>query len=111
MLGALQSGEFTKVSGDQPIKTNVRILTSTNQDLKALINEGLFREDLFYRINVVPIKLPNLNERTNDISELVFHFLNLAEKDGLSLKSISTEGIDALKAYSWPGNVRELQNY
>lgn len=111
LLGALQSGEFTKVSGDQPIKTNVRILTSTNQDLKALINEGLFREDLFYRINVVPIKLPNLNERTNDISELVFHFLNLAEKDGLSLKSISTEGIDALKAYSWPGNVRELQNF
>ena len=111
LLGVLQSGEFTKTSGGQPIKTNVRILASTNQDLKSLINEGKFREDLFYRINVVPIKLPNLNQRVSDINELVFHFLALADNSGLGLKTISSEAIVLLKKLSWPGNVRELENF
>ena len=111
LLRVLQSGEFTKVSGSKPVKINVRILASTNKNLKSLINEGKFREDLFYRINVVPIKLPNLSQRTSDINDLVFHFLDLAEKEGLGDKSITTEAVDLLKKNIWPGNVRELENF
>ena len=111
MLGVLQSGEFTRVSGNSIIKTNVRILAATNKNLKDLINEGKFREDLFYRINVVPIKLPELRQRLEDIGDLVFYFLNLADKDGLGLKSMTREAVELLKKQSWPGNIRELQNF
>ena len=111
LLGVMQSGQFTKVSGGKPIKTNVRFLSSTNRDLKLLVNEGKFREDLFYRINVVPIKLPNLNQRTSDINDLVLYFLSLADEGGLGLKTITTEGIELIKKHNWPGNVRELQNF
>ena len=111
LLSVLQSGEFTKISGGKPTKANVRIIASTNQDLKSLINEGKFREDLFYRINVVPIKLPNLNQRIGDISDLTFHFLSLADEVGLGLKSITIEAVELLKKQIWRGNVRELQNF
>jgi two-component system, NtrC family, nitrogen regulation response regulator GlnG len=110
LLRVLQQGEYTSVGGMSPIKTNVRIIAATHRDLKQLINQGLFREDLFFRLNVVPLRLPPLRERTEDISDLVRHFLEGATKEGLPNKEISTEAIEKLKAYRWPGNVRELEN-
>jgi len=109
-LRVLQEGEYTTVGGRTPIRTDVRIVAATNRDLRQLINQGLFREDLFYRLNVVPIRLPPLRERTEDIPNLVRHFLVLAEEEGLPTKTVDAEGIDFLKHYRWPGNVRELEN-
>ena len=100
LLSVLQSGEFTRVFGTNPIRVDVRILASTNQDLKELINVGKFREDLFYRLNVVPINLPNLSLRLEDINDLVNHFLELANKDGLGLKTIAPEAMVLLKKLS-----------
>ncbi len=111
LLSVLQSGEFTRVFGRNPIKADVRILASTNQDLRDLINVGKFREDLFYRLNVVPINLPNLSLRVEDINDLVHHFLKLAHKDGLALKTMTPEAIVLLKNKQWHGNVRELKNF
>ena len=111
LLNVIQSREFTRVFGVYPIKTNVRILASTNQNLRNSINEGKFREDLFYRLNVVPIHLPNLNQKLDDINDLVKHFLTLADSDGLGLKGIETDAIEFLKKQHWGGNVRELQNF
>ncbi|MEQ9518738.1 MAG: nitrogen regulation protein NR(I) [Parvibaculum sp.] len=110
LLRVLQEGEYTTVGGRTAIKTDVRIIAATNRDLKQLINQGLFREDLFYRLNVVPIRLPPLRERTEDIPDLVRHFLKLAQEEGLPPKSVDVEGMDLLKRYRWPGNVRELEN-
>jgi two-component system nitrogen regulation response regulator GlnG len=98
------------VGGRTPIKTDVRIVAATNRDLRQLINQGLFREDLFFRLNVVPIRLPPLRERTEDIADLVRHFLGQAEDEGLPPKTIDSEGMELLKRYRWPGNVRELEN-
>ncbi len=89
LLRVLQEGEYTTVGGRTPIKTNVRIIAATNRDLRQLINQGLFREDLFYRLNVVPIRLPPLRERSEDIGDLVRHFLAQAEREGLPRKTIS----------------------
>lgn len=110
LLRVLQQGEYTTVGGTMPIKTNVRIICATHRDLRQLINQGLFREDLFYRLNVVPLRLPPLRERTEDIPDLVRHFLQRAEKDGLPRKDISSEALHRLTTYRWPGNVRELEN-
>ncbi|MCW5696566.1 MAG: nitrogen regulation protein NR(I) [Bauldia sp.] len=110
LLRVLQQGEYTTVGGRTPIKTDVRIIAATNKDLRILINQGLFREDLFYRLNVVPIRLPALRERTEDIPDLVRHFFALAEKEGLPAKQIETAAVDRLRHYRWPGNVRELEN-
>ncbi|MBX3596340.1 MAG: nitrogen regulation protein NR(I) [Rhizobiaceae bacterium] len=110
LLRVLQQGEYTTVGGRTPIKTDVRIVAATNKDLRVLINQGLFREDLFYRINVVPLRLPALRERSEDVPDLVRHFFSRAEAEGLQVKRITPEGMEALKAYSWPGNVRELEN-
>ena len=110
LLRVLQEGEYTTVGGRTPIRANVRIIAATNRDLRQLIQQGLFREDLFYRLNVVPIRLPPLRERLDDIPELVAHFLDKAVKDGLPTKTISAEAIARLKQYRWPGNVRELEN-
>lgn len=110
LLRVLQQGEYTTVGGRTPIKTDVRIVAATNRDLRQLINLGLFREDLFYRLNVVPIRLPPLHERTEDIPDLVRHFLAQAEQEGLPPKTIDSEGMELLKRYRWPGNVRELEN-
>ncbi|MGD9739987.1 MAG: nitrogen regulation protein NR(I) [Bauldia sp.] len=110
LLRVLQQGEYTTVGGRTPIKTDVRIIAATNKDLRALINQGLFREDLFYRLNVVPIRLPALRERTEDIPDLMRHFFALVEKEGLPAKQIETAAVERLRRYRWPGNVRELEN-
>ena len=111
LLRVLQEGEFTSVGGKEKIKTDVRIVAATNKDLKSLIRQGSFREDLFYRLNVVPINTPPLRDRIEDIPELVEHFLNNADKSGLPIKKINNSAINSLMNYSWPGNVRELENF
>jgi two-component system nitrogen regulation response regulator GlnG len=110
LLRVLQQGEYTTVGGRTPIKTNVRIIAATHRDLKTQIQQGLFREDLYYRLNVVPLRLPPLRERLEDVGDLVRHFLRLAGREGLGQKSIETAAIERLKAHPWPGNVRELEN-
>jgi two-component system nitrogen regulation response regulator GlnG len=110
LLRVLQQGEYTTVGGRTPIKTDVRIVAATNKDLRALINQGLFREDLFYRLNVVPLRLPPLRERSEDIPDLVRHFFKAGSSQGLQAKQISPAGIELMKRYAWPGNVRELEN-
>jgi two-component system nitrogen regulation response regulator GlnG len=110
LLRVLQEGEYTTVGGRTPIRTNVRIIAATNRDLQQQIDQGLFREDLFYRLNVVPLRLPPLRERLEDIPDLVRHFLSIAEKEGLPPKSFEPGAIERLKRYHWPGNVRELEN-
>ena len=110
LLRVLQEGEFTTVGGRQPIKANVRIIAATHRDLRQLIRAGTFREDLFYRLNVVPIRLPPLRERTEDIPVLARHFLEKARDMGLPGKLLDQGAIDRLRAHRWPGNVRELEN-
>jgi len=110
LLRVLQSGEITTVGGTRPVRVNVRIIAATNQDLPSLIGEGRFREDLFYRLNVVPIRLPALRERTGDVALLARHFLDQAALEGLPRKALSEEAAALLERYDWPGNVRELQN-
>ncbi|MEO0679822.1 MAG: nitrogen regulation protein NR(I) [Pseudomonadota bacterium] len=110
LLRVLQDGQFTRIGGRTPIKADVRVIAATHQDLRGLINEGAFREDLFYRINVVPVRLPPLRDRSEDIPDLARAFLRKAEEEGLPRKSISPDALDALKAQTWPGNVRELEN-
>ncbi len=110
LLRVLQQGEYTTVGGRTPIKTNVRIIAATHRDLKTQIQQGLFREDLFYRLNVVPMRLPPLRERQEDVGDLVRHFLRVAGREGLGQKSIETAAIERLKGHQWPGNVRELEN-
>ncbi|HYK79384.1 MAG TPA: nitrogen regulation protein NR(I) [Micropepsaceae bacterium] len=110
LLRVLQQGEYTTVGGRTPIRTDVRIIAATNRDLRQLIQGGLFREDLFYRLNVVPMRLPPLRERIEDIPDLVRHFLRRAEADGLPLKRLDTGALEKLKTHTWPGNVRELEN-
>jgi len=110
LLRVLQQGEYTTVGGRMPIKTDVRIIAATNRDLRQLIQQGLFREDLYYRLNVVPMRLPPLRERSEDIPDLVRHFLRKGAEAGLPIKSLDTDALDLLKRYRWPGNVRELEN-
>jgi two-component system, NtrC family, nitrogen regulation response regulator GlnG len=110
LLRVLQQGEYTTVGGRTPIKTNVRIIAATHRDLKSQIQLGAFREDLFYRLNVVPLRLPPLRERIDDVGDLVRHFLRQAAREGLGQKSIETAAIERMKGYAWPGNVRELEN-
>ena len=110
LLRVLQEGEYTTVGGRQPIRANARIIAATHRDLRALIRSGQFREDLFYRLNVVPIRLPPLRERPDDIPVLAQHFLNKAQAEGLPAKTIDPAAMALLSAYRWPGNVRELEN-
>ena len=110
LLRVLQEGEYTTVGGRQPIRTDVRIVAATHRDLRQLVRQGAFREDLFYRLNVVPIRLPPLRERREDIPDLVRHFLAQAVEEGLPSKTLTPKAMDRLKEYSWPGNVRELAN-
>ena len=110
LLRVLQQGEYTTVGGRVPIKTDVRIIAATNRDLRQLIQQGLFREDLFYRLNVVPMRLPPLREHNEDIPDLVRHFLRKAEAEGLPLKRLDAAATERLKTHTWPGNVRELEN-
>jgi len=110
LLRVLQQGEYTTVGGRTSIRSDVRIIAATNKDLRQLIRQGLFREDLFFRLNVVPIRLPPLRERPDDIPDLARHFLATAEREGLPAKTIEPEALEAMQRYRWPGNVRELEN-
>ena len=110
LLRVLQEGEYTTVGGRTPIRADLRIVAATHRDLRQLIRQGLFREDLFYRLNVVPIRLPPLRERTEDIPPLVRHFFAQGAREGLPLKFVDADGMARLRAYRWPGNVRELEN-
>jgi len=110
LLRVLQEGEFTTVGGRTSIKSDVRIITATHRDLKQLIRRGTFREDLYFRLNVVPLRLPPLRERTEDIPELVACFLTRAVEKGLPWKTIDNAAMERLKSHMWPGNVRELEN-
>ena len=110
LLRVLQQGEYTTVGVRTPIRTDVRIIAATNRDLRQLISQGLFREDLYYRLNVVPLRLPPLRERVEDIPDLVRHFLRKAEDEGLPRKTLDNDSLDLLRRHRWPGNVRELEN-
>jgi two-component system, NtrC family, nitrogen regulation response regulator GlnG len=110
LLRVLQEGEFTAVGGRVPIRAEVRIIAATHHELRQLIRQGLFREDLFYRLNVAPIRLPPLRERSADIPALVRHFASLAVREGLPLKRLDDAAMERLRTYRWPGNVRELEN-
>src|ERR1700753_3298571 len=127
LLRVLQQGEYTTVGGRTPIKTDVRIVAASNKDLRILIQQGLFREDLFFRLNVVPLRLPPLRERIEDLPDLIRHFFSLGEpsevlpdltrhflalpeKDGLPPKKLDVPALERLKQHRWPGNVRELEN-
>ncbi len=110
LLRVLQSGEFTTVGGARTIRADVRIIAATNRDLGALVQSGQFREDLFYRLNVVPIALPALRERRQDIPLLARHFLDRAAEHGLPRKRLDEAAVAALEVHDWPGNVRELEN-
>jgi two-component system, NtrC family, nitrogen regulation response regulator GlnG len=110
LLRVLQEGEYSTVGGRTSIRSNVRIVAATHHDLRHLITQGLFREDLYFRLNVVPIRLPPLRERTLDIPELVRHFMARAANEGLPPKILDGAAMERLKGYRWPGNVRELEN-
>lgn len=110
LLRVLQEGEYTTVGGRTPLKANVRIVAATHRDLRALIRQGTFREDLYFRLNVVPIRIPPLRERTADIPDLCRHFMARVTAEGLPPKIIEPAGMDRLRAHRWPGNVRELEN-
>ena len=111
LLRVLQDGEFTRVGGNEVIKTDVRVVAATNKDLEKEIEEGRFRRDLFYRLNVYPIVLPPLRERSEDIEQLVAYFVErYQQKSGKRVTGISDRALRVLQNYPWPGNVRELEN-
>lgn len=111
LLRFLQEGTLERVGGDKTISVNVRVISATNRDLKKAVQQGSFRDDLFYRLNVIPISLPPLKERKNDIPLLVDHFLHEAEERyGQKPLRVSKEVIVLMMDYQWPGNIRELQN-
>lgn len=111
LLRALQEHAFTPVGSNREIKADVRIVAATNQDLEKLIKEGKFREDLYYRLNVMPIFLPPLRERKEDIPDLVYHFMEKFNLEhGARIRGITPEAIVALEGFHWPGNIRELEN-
>lgn len=110
ILRALQEREILRVGGTEPIKVDVRIITATNRNLDQLMQEGKFREDLYYRLKVIPIVCPPLRERQDDIEELAHHFMRKAGlASGREVRDISAEALNALKSYRWPGNVRQLE--
>jgi DNA-binding NtrC family response regulator len=112
LLRALQEREFERVGDTQTIRVDTRVIAASNRDLLAEAAAGRFREDLYYRLNVVPIHLPPLRDRREDIPELVAHFLDLYnEQNDRYVAHIEPRAVDALRQYTWPGNVRELQNY
>ena len=111
LLRAIQEGEIERVGGTKPVKTEFRLIAATNVDLEKAVKEGKFREDLYYRINVIPIKLPPLRERAEDVPLLVDFFLKRYNtKFHKSIKGVTAPTVDVLKKYWWPGNIRELEN-
>ncbi|UCE82484.1 MAG: sigma 54-interacting transcriptional regulator [Deltaproteobacteria bacterium] len=110
LLRVLQEGTFERVGGEETITVNVRVISATNRDLKREVDRNNFREDLYYRLNVVPIELPPLRDRKNDIPLLVEHFLKAAREKGQKATGLSKKALAVMLDYPWPGNVRELQN-
>jgi DNA-binding NtrC family response regulator len=111
VLRVLQTGELSHVGGERTIEVDVRVLAATNKDLKAAVEAGAFREDLYFRLNVIPIHCPPLRERLDDIPVLAGHFVQqFCRENGFKTKELSPEVVQALKRYDWPGNVRELKN-
>jgi two-component system nitrogen regulation response regulator NtrX len=111
VLRVIETQEFQRVGGSRNIKVDVRIISATNKDLREEVRQGKFREDLFYRLNVIPLTVPPLRERKNDIPILIEYFLEyFAAEYGKKQKKISPDALKALEAYDWPGNVRELKN-
>jgi transcriptional regulator with GAF, ATPase, and Fis domain len=111
LLRVLQEREFERVGGTEVLRADVRVISATNRDLQAAIADGAFRNDLYYRLNVFPIKLPPLRERKEDVPLLVNYFVDrYATRAGKKIKHIQKKALEALREYSWPGNVRELQN-
>jgi transcriptional regulator with PAS, ATPase and Fis domain len=111
MLRVLQEREFERVGGNELVKVSTRVISATNADLEEAVKKGEFREDLYYRISVFPIKLPPLRERKEDIPLLSAHFLTkYSASEGKEVEEISPEALELLMAYHWPGNVRELEN-
>jgi two-component system nitrogen regulation response regulator NtrX len=111
LLRILQDGELQRVGGEQPIRVSVRVISATNRRLDDLVATGAFREDLFYRLSVVPIRVPALRERTEDIGDLATYFLTeFCSRNSLRPRSLDPEVIPVLQEYAWPGNVRELRN-
>jgi PAS domain S-box-containing protein len=111
LLRFLQEGSLEKVGGERTTEVNVRVISATNKDLKKEVQRNKFREDLFYRLNVIPIHVPPLRERRNDIPLLVDHFLDqVAQRSGQQMPTMSAEALSVMMEYAWPGNVRELQN-
>lgn len=111
LLRVLQDGEFTRVGGSEVIKTDVRVIAATNKNLEHEIEDGRFRRDLFYRLNVYPIHLPPLRDRSDDIEQLVAYFIErFQQKSGRRVNGITDQALQMLKGYHWPGNVRELEN-
>jgi transcriptional regulator with GAF, ATPase, and Fis domain len=111
LLRLLQEGEFQRVGGNQTLKADVRVISATNQDLESKVKDGTFREDLYYRLNVVPIKIPPLRRRREDIAPLVEHFVKRFSKENRKpIEGVSREAMDQLVKYDYPGNIRELEN-
>lgn len=111
LLRVLQEGEFEKIGGEKLIKVDVRIIVATNRKLNEMVNNGSFRSDLYYRLNIYPITMPSLRERKDDITLLVNHFINKHNKKiGKKVSEISKKSLETLKKYNWPGNIRELEN-
>jgi DNA-binding NtrC family response regulator len=110
LLRAIQEKEFERVGGEETLKVDVRIIAATNKSLQELVQAGNFREDLYYRLSVIPITLPALRERKEDIPALVFHFLNRLNQKKSQQKKIANEAVELLSQYTWPGNIRELEN-
>jgi two-component system response regulator HydG len=111
LLRVLQEGEIQRVGGENPVAVDVRILAATNKDLGQMVADGQFREDLFYRLNVVNLHIPPLAERTDDIAALAQHFINhYAGRNRKAIKGFTPRAMDDLLKYPWPGNVRELEN-
>jgi Nif-specific regulatory protein len=111
LLRVLQEHEFERVGGSRPVKIDIRVIAATNRDLEKAMREGAFREDLFYRLNVVPLQVPPLRERRDDIPLLAMHFARgFSDQVGRKVTGFSREARALLVAYDWPGNVRELQN-
>ena len=111
VLRALQENEITRVGSDKTIKVNVRVIAATNKNLKQEIEKGNFREDLYHRLNVIPIHVPDLKDRIEDIPLLVNHFIQqICAEQGWKSKNITSEAIQALQQHHWPGNIRELRN-
>jgi PAS domain S-box-containing protein len=110
LLRALQEREILKVGGSRAIPINIRVITATNKNLEEMVADGSFREDLFYRIHVIPLFVPSLSERTEDIEPLVYHFLEYYNKQFSTKKHFSEDALEILRSYPWPGNIRQLQN-